>query len=174
MCHVSCGDLVHWNQLSKSPRLPIWAALKDAFLRNAETKARISSPLYVWHWGRSCRDTANLPCSRADLWPAGSSADAGKPCKEAAREEVPHSTSERRKRLMTGSADYLPLPPLSAVAPCQLQERMSDILTCDSAGAKRHHEALGPSHYLQLLLRAKVDSFLNVVFERQGFSKTSE
>lgn len=75
---------------------------------------------------------------------------------------------------MTGSADYLPLPPASAVAPCQLQERMSDIVPCDSAGVKRHHEALGPSHYLHLLLTAKFHPFLNVVFGRQGFSKTSD
>lgn len=47
---------------------------------------------------------------------------------------------------MTGSADYLPLPPLFAVAPCQLQEKeRSNILKCDNAGAKRHHETLGPS-----------------------------
>lgn len=112
-----------------SLKIPVYQSellLRDAFLRNVETKARISWQLYVWHWVRICHNTANLPYSRTDLWPAGSSAETGKPCKEVAREEVPHSTSERCKCLMTGSADYL--PPLFAVAPWLLQERISNVL----------------------------------------------
>lgn len=159
MSHVSCGHFVYWNQLSRSTLFPFWAVPEGRVLKTC------------WDKGR---DNANLPYSRTDLWPAGFSADTGKPSREAAREEVPHSTSERCKRLMTGSADYLPLPPLSAVAPCQLQERMSNILQCDKAGAKRHHEALGPSRYLHFFLKTSLHPFLKVVIGRLGFSMTSD
>lgn len=46
------------------PKVPVYQSellLRDAFLRNAETKARISSQLYIWHCVRICHDTANLP-----------------------------------------------------------------------------------------------------------------
>lgn len=66
------------------------------------------------------------------------------PLKEAAREEVPHSTCEGREGLVTGREDYLPLPlpPPSAVAPRQPQERMSNVLLPDSDGAERRRPAL--------------------------------
>lgn len=73
----------------------------------------------------------------------------GKPQKEAVREEVPHSTSEGCIRLMTGSADYLPLPPLFALY--QSQERMSNILHCDNDGAKGCHKAVCPRNTSQTI-----------------------
>lgn len=111
----------------KTPRLPIRAAPEGGILKKCRGEERNGPATVLWH-ALGIYQTNFTVGLTFDLHAL---CGYRKPCKEAQREEVPHSTCEGCKSLLTGSADYLSPPPAPPSLPLplrQLQERILIVL----------------------------------------------
>lgn len=125
----------------------------------------------MWHWAGICHGTANLPYSRTDLWPPLRIQENSVRRQRERKSHIPHLKDANACWQAQHITFLFLLSLLLLLGSCR--KGCQTFLQCDNAGAKRHHEPLGPSHYPHFSLKTSLDPFLNVVIGRQGFSERS-